>query len=207
MKNKTPYIVGITGASGAGKTYVVKKLIQYFNRDEIAIVYQDNYYRPRHTQPLDDAGYRNFDTLDSIDFFQLKKDLESLLTGQSIDLVEYTYNNSHANPGHIVVNPAPIILLEGIFTLSVPEIKKLVDYAVFVVAPEHLMLRRRIERDNVERGYDLEDVLYRFEQHMMPAYHTHVLPIKDVADHILYNSGDIDREIEKLANYLKSTYL
>ena len=95
----------------------------------------------------------------SIDFDEYKHDILALKNGQQVARKEYTYNNPDAEPRIIVSKPAPVIVVEGLFVLYYKEIADLLDLKVFIDAKDYIKLKRRIIRDERERGYDLEDVV------------------------------------------------
>ena len=125
-----PFVVGITGCSGSGKTYFLKKILEYFSKDEICLISQDNYYNPRNQQPVDQNGIKNFDTPDSIDIEGFIQDIIRLIDGVTVRRPEYTYNNPAKKPGIITLNPTPIILAEGIFVFSFKKLSRLFDLKI-----------------------------------------------------------------------------
>ena len=197
-----PYIIGITGGSGCGKTLFIKRIMKDFSYEEVCLVSQDNYYRPRNEQPVDENGVQNFDRPESIDITKFTHDLKRLIDGEVIRIKEYTFNNPELDPEIIEFQPASVIILEGIFIFYVKEISKLIDLKVFVDAPEHIMLKRRIIRDQKERGYDLEDVLYRYEHHVMPAFNKFILPYKSKSDIIINNHENFDEGINVIKSHI-----
>lgn len=198
-----PYIVGITGGSASGKTLFLKSLLGAFSQDEICLISQDNYYKPREQQPVDENGISNFDTPQSIDFQQYALDIASLGRGEPVQKEEYTFNNASVQARTLAFNPSPIIVVEGIFVFYFPEISKLLDLKVFIDAQEHIKLKRRIIRDKEERGYDLEDVLYRYEKHVAPTYDKYIKPFKQDADIIIPNNTNFNKSLQVLVAYLK----
>ena len=103
----------------------------------------------------------------------------------------------------IVTELSEGIYTEGIFVFYFPEISKLLDLKVFIDAQEHIKLKRRIIRDKEERGYDLEDVLYRYEKHVAPTYAKYIKPFKQDADIIVPNNTNFNKSLEILVAYLK----
>jgi uridine kinase len=198
-----PYIVGITGGSASGKTSFLKSLIDSFDTEEICLISQDNYYKPRDQQPLDENGVENFDTPFSINFNRYAEDINKLRQGETVYLQEYTYNNPKIQPKTLEFRSAPIIVVEGIFVFYFPEISKLLDLKLFIDAKEHIKLKRRIIRDQVERGYDLDDVLYRYEMHVAPTYEKYIEPFKQDADLIIPNNVSYEKSLDIIVNYLK----
>jgi uridine kinase len=199
-----PYIVGITGGSGSGKSYFLERLMAYFSRDEICLVAQDNYYRRREEQPVDEQGVINFDLPESIDDRRFYADLMELRSGNTVRIPEYTYNNPNLPARMLEFKPAPIILVEGILVLHYPQIRALFDLTLFIEARETVKLRRRILRDEAERGYDLQDVLYRYEKHVTPIYERYIAPHKHDVDIVVPNNDRIDRALDVVAFWLKS---
>lgn len=201
--NKKRHIIGITGGSGSGKTQIVSALLKKFDPGVVAFISQDNYYLNRDSQPVDENGIKNFDTLNSIDFNSMSSDIDKMIKGVSIKQKLYTFNNPIVPESWMEVHPAPIIILEGLFVLSKTEILSKIDYKVFIDVPEMQRLRRRIKRDNIERGYDISDVLYRFDNHVTPAHNNFIEPCKSIADLIIYNSTSIEKSVEQLFNAIK----
>ena len=199
-----PYIIGITGGSGSGKTLFIKRVIEDFSKKEICLVSQDNYYKLRSQQPVDENGVQNFDRPESIDIVKFTDDLKKLISGKTIRIKEYTFNNPETNPDIIEFQPAPVIILEGIFIFYVEEISRLIDLKIFIDTREHIMLKRRIIRDQRERGYDLDDVLYRYEHHVMPAFDKYILPYKQHCDIIVNNHRNFDEGIEIIKSHISS---
>lgn len=197
------YTIGITGGSGSGKSFLIQALRARFSEAELAILSQDNYYRRREEQERDADGIQNFDLPSSFMMEEFEKDFKSLLQGKSVTRTEYTYNNAGLQPGTIAVHPAPVLIVEGLFVLSVDNIRNSLDLKVFVDASNVVKVKRRILRDRVERNYPLEDVLYRYEKHVLPAYKQHIAPFKSEADVILNNNSSIDRAIVLLSGFIR----
>lgn len=201
---KEVYSIGITGGSGSGKTTFLEKLIEFIGNENICMLSQDNYYLDIEQQPRDEQGIENFDTPESFDMEAFKSDVFKLQKGESITQIEYTFNNPKATPNEIVVKPAPILIVEGIFALHEHEVIEALDLKLFVEAKDYIKVKRRILRDQVERGYDLQDVLYRYENHVMPSYEQYIEKHKHEADLIICNNTSFDRALDVISVYLKS---
>ncbi|MDH5367895.1 MAG: uridine-cytidine kinase [Cyclobacteriaceae bacterium] len=199
----TPYIIGITGGSASGKTQFLNELIKEFDETQLCLISQDNYYRTRNEQPIDENGVRNFDTPSSIDFVAFANDIIAIKNRKKVSREEYTFNNPNHKPKMLEYKPAPIIVVEGIFVLYYPETSALLDLKLFIDTKEHLKLKRRIIRDNKERGYDLEDVLYRYENHVYPTYEKYILPYKSEADIIIPNNTNFNNALSVVISHLK----
>ncbi len=196
------FIVGVLGGSGSGKTFFIDQLSKKLPEHSICKVSQDNYYKNIKEVPVDARGVKNFDTLEAINFDAFFRDIQSLQKGERVELKEYTFNNSTKAPKTITLLPAPIIIVEGVFSFAHQPIRELFDLKLFVEAPNIVKIKRRIIRDAVERGYDMNDVLYRYEHHVDPAYHNHILPYRDSCDLIIPNTGDISLAIKLISSYL-----
>lgn len=199
-----PFIVGITGGSASGKTLFLDRLLSSFEHGEVCLISQDNYYKPRHLQPVDAQGVHNFDTPHSIDFEQYAADIRKIQDGETVMREEYTFNNASKKPKMLTFSPAPVVVVEGIFVLFYPELADLLDLKIFIDAKDHIKLKRRIIRDKVERGYDLDDVLYRYEMHVMPTYEKYIKPFKNEADLIVPNNSSFDMALEVIRTYLRT---
>lgn len=194
--SSSSYTIGITGGSGSGKTFFINSLASRFNENELCLISQDHYYHPRETQKEDERGVKNFDLPESIDHKQFLQDIQTLKRGEVLKKQEYTFNNPNANPKTLVFKPAPIIIIEGLFVQYFPDIEKELDLKIFIEAKDYLKLSRRIRRDNEERGYDLEDVLYRYQNHVMPIYESLIGPLKHRADIVIPNNSKFDNALD-----------
>jgi uridine kinase len=198
-----PYIVGITGGSASGKTYFLHSLLESFSETEICLISQDHYYKSQAFVPKDENGIENYDLPEAIDFELFSKHIEQLKRGEEVHQKEYVFNNPNIVPKTLVFKPAPIIVVEGIFVFHSAEINKLLDLKVFIDAKEHIKIKRRIIRDNNERGYDLQDVLYRWENHVSPTYEKYIEPTKYEADIVVNNNKHFHNGLSILTSFLK----
>lgn len=197
-------IIGICGGSGSGKTSFVAALKKSLVDIDACFISMDDYYLPREEQKTDENGIKNFDLLGSIKVADLISDLDNLRAGKIIEKPKYTFNNAAAEQENIVMRPAQLYIVEGLFIYANTELKSKFDLKVFIEASEELKLIRRIKRDQSERNYPIEDVLYRYEHHVMPSYRKHIAVYKNDADIIINNFESFDRGLEILSTYLKS---
>jgi uridine kinase len=201
---KKPFTIGITGGSGSGKTYFLQGLASRFTADELCLISQDNYYKSRDLQPIDENGVKNFDLPGSIDRTIFRSDLVKLKAGQDVIKKEYTFNNPQAEPKMLTFKTAPIIVVEGLFVQYFEEIASELDLKIFVEAKDHVKLGRRIKRDQVERGYDVDDVLYRYQHHVMPVYESLIEPLKYNCDIVIPNNHHFENALSVLVGYLRT---
>lgn len=201
---ETPYIVGICGGSGSGKTSFINDLANILPPGSVSIITQDNYYKPIEEQHRDKNGEVNFDLPGSIDRASLSNDISTLLNGRSIFKSEYTFNNAEKEPELIEVLSTPVIIIEGLFVLHFEEIRKHMDLKVFLDVPIEAKLERRVKRDAEERGYSRETVLYQWENHVMPAFKAYLEPYSKECDLIVSNRVSYDRGLSVLRDHLNS---
>jgi uridine kinase len=201
---KKPFTIGITGGSGSGKTYFLQGLSSCFSPSEICLISQDHYYKPINQQLIDENGIENFDLPTSIDREAFHHDLLKLKSGNNVVKKEYMFNKPLANAKLLEFKTAPILIVEGLFVQYFEEISKELDLRIFIEAKDHIKISRRIKRDQVERGYDINDVLYRYENHVMPVYEQLIEPLKHCSDLVIPNNSKSERALDVLVGYLKS---
>lgn len=201
--NQKPFIIGISGGSGSGKTTFVKAIADSFPTHQVCILSQDNYYKPREEQKIDAQGEKNFDLPESFKEEEYHQDVLRLLNGEDVVLKEYTYNNPLAEPKLITYKAAPIVIIEGIFVFHFKDVSDLMDFKIFIDADEHIKLIRRIQRDQIERNYPIEDVLYRYQHHVFPAYQKFILPYKALCDIVVNNNISFDNALNTVKHSIK----
>jgi uridine kinase len=204
MNNKKPFIIGIAGGSGSGKTFFLNSFLHHFKNDEVTLVSQDDYYFPAGEMTQEENKLYNFDLPSTIDHEQFLLDIKKLIKGEVVYKKEYNFNNPLAVVKILEVNPAPIIIVEGLFILHFQEIAALLDYRIFVEADEPVALQRRIKRDGMERGYPEDDVLYKWHNHVVPAYKEFLLPYKNESDKIVINNLDTPEDIIKITEEIST---
>ncbi|MBC8465251.1 MAG: uridine kinase [Parcubacteria group bacterium] len=200
--NTSPYIIGVIGGSGSGKTTFVKKVVEPFG-DSVTTISLDDYYHPREKQVRDENGEHNFDLPEAFDVDHFLADIDALSAGKTIAHEEYTFNNADATPRTLTYSPAPVIILEGLYLLHFPTIQALLDLSFFIYADDTLRTIRRIKRDGVERNYPLEDVLYKCEHHVGPAHEAFIAPYMHAADIIINNTHDIKRHVSVVQAFIR----
>ena len=199
MDNK---LFGISGSSGSGKSFIVKFLKSSLDPEVLSVIYHDNYYKKREDQEKDRRGNYNFDLPSSFHQDELVEDLIRIKSGKSIIRKEYTFNNPKINPRSLRVEPKPIIILEGLFLFNDPNISKFLDKKIFIDCDLNVMIDRRITRDHEKRGYDKSDVLYKYNNHVLPAFNKFILPHKNKSDLIVNNSKNNNSAPEAILEYI-----
>ena len=198
-----PFIIGIAGGSGSGKTFVLKCFLEHFSDNEVSLVSQDDYYFPvAHKMTQEENKLYNFDIPQTIDREHFYSDITKLINKETIYKKEYTFNNPNATPKLLEIKPAPILIVEGLFIFYFTEIAKLLDLKIFIEADEDVALRRRLKRDLEERGYSNEDALYKWINHVVPAYKEFLLPYKNECEQVIVNNTQITDDIIRVTDQI-----
>jgi uridine kinase len=197
-----PYTIGIVGGSASGKTSFLRDLLAQLPARSCSVVSQDNYYRAMHEQTCDANGQPNFDLPTAIQREHFQNDLCKLLRGEAIARMEYTFNHSERQGRLITVEPADVLIIEGLFVFHFEEIRTLLDLRIFVDAREDICKQRRLQRDLQERGYASPEIEYQWEQHVMPAYRQYVLPYRDEAHMIVTNHTNYDQGLVVVTDHV-----
>jgi uridine kinase len=191
-----PFIIGIAGGSGSGKTFFLKCFLKHFSPSEVSLVSQDDYYFPVPPgMTSEENKLFNFDLPDTIDYQHFENDINSLIAGISITKKEYTFNNPGLIPKILEIRSAPIIIVEGLFILYFKKLSALLDMKIFIDADEEIALQRRLKRDLIERGYSHDDAMYKWLNHVVPAYKEYLLPYKDECDQVITNNTHVADDI------------
>lgn len=199
MKNM---VIGITGATGSGKSFLAKEFINIYGND--AIVFdQDNYFYSEDEQPVDKNGKPNFDTPFSLDLDKFEQDFLKLINGEKVIQDIYSYNKPRKSPeSKKIYLPKKIIIVEGIFALYRERVIANCDITIFVESDFEKTKERRIIRDKLERGYDEEDVLYKFDNHIIESYEKYILPLKNKVNCIFKNNENDFESLSEIISYV-----
>ncbi|MBD1432514.1 uridine kinase [Sphingobacterium sp. DN00404] len=194
-----PYVIGIAGSSGSGKTFFLRRFLDHFHPDQVTLISQDDYYIPANTKTKEENRLYNFDLPTAINRESFFHDIKQLFDGHTIYRQEYTFNNPNITPKILEIKPAPILIVEGLFIFHYEEVNKLLDYRIFLDASESVALERRLQRDLMERGYNHDDVMYKWINHVVPAYEQYLVPFKSACDLVIINNTNDPKIIDNAA--------
>ena len=188
------HIITISGGSGCGKSTLTKMIVEKIGKDNILHIEHDKFYKPAKKLKKVE-GWINFDTPDALKNDLLVEDVQKLKEGKSVQLPDYDFMTQDTRPGPIV-EAKPVIILEGIFILCIPEIRNMADINIFVDVDGEVRLARRVLRDFIrkersdlgEPGY--EDDLWYYLEFVKKGFDHFVLPHRKDADFIVDNSGN-----------------
>ena len=195
--NKTKFVVGITGGSGVGKTTLIRQLYNEFP-NRVTTFSLDNYYKPKEKQVKDNNGVINFDLPTALDAIAMEKDIRQLALGTEIQQKIYGFNNPSHEENFQTLEPKEVLLVEGLFVMHYPFLRPLINYTVYLKVDEELQLERRLKRDVEERNYSKQDVMYQWENHVIPSYANYVRPYREEANLIITNNANFDDNIHTL---------
>ena len=199
-----PMIIGIAGGSGSGKSTFTNRLKDRFG-DQVAVLYHDNYYRAHDNMPFEEWKKLNYDHPDALETELLVEHLKQLKEGRAIECPTYNYSLHNRAKETIIVEPRPVILLEGILVLCDRQLRNMLDIKIYVDADADERILRRIVRDTKERGRDLENIIDQYLATVKPMHNIHVEPTKIYAD-IITNSGMNDVAFDLVSSKIQ-TYL
>jgi uridine kinase len=196
-------LIGIAGGSGSGKTTLANKLIDCFGSDEVSILRHDNYYKRHDEIPFEERARLNYDHPDSFDTKLLCQHIRMLKQGQPIRMPLYDYSQHNRSDQVVVVQPAPVIILEGIMIFADQELCDLLDIKVFVDTDADVRILRRIMRDVKERGRSLDSVISQYLTTVKPMHEQFVEPSKRKADIIIPEGGKNQVALDMLIQRIK----
>jgi uridine kinase len=203
MKQQFPYIVGVTGGSASGKTSFLAEIGRLFDKSEVCILSQDNYYKAMEVQPLDAAGNINYDLPECLDLDAFHDDMILLKEGKNVKRQEYRFQHEVQLGDWIHFVSAPIVIIEGLFIFYREDISEHFNLKLFVEAQEHLQLERRLKRDTQERNIPADYVHYQWEHHVMPAYRQYLEPYKSKADIIINNNDHFQNSLKVVEDHFR----
>jgi len=185
-----PLIIGVGGGSGSGKTTVVRHILNGIGKDNIQLLQHDSYYRDLGHLPLDERKKQNFDHPSSLETELMIRHVEALKSGYKVEIPVYDFSAHTRSDVTETITPKEIILLDGILIFTEPELRKQMDIKLFVDTDDDVRLLRRIKRDIMERGRDLEGVMKQYELFVRPMHLEFVEPSKRYADIIIPRGGE-----------------
>lgn len=189
-----PRLIGIAGPSGSGKTSLARAVARRLPGGALVFTL-DSYYR-------DQRGVReeliNVDVPEALEDALIVSDLRALAAGRSIEQPVYDYATHARLARRRTVRPAPFILVEGLYALYWPKMRRLFETRVFIDLDHEECLRRRVARDTSERGRSPESVAAMYERRVRPMYEQHVRPTRGYADLVLDGREPVERMGDRL---------
>lgn len=182
-----PYIIGIAGGSGSGKSTFAKRLQRAFP-DQVSVVSCDNYYLPHDELPLEQRATLNYDAPSALEFDLMVRHLETLKEGRAVECPVYDFTRHTRSDAVTEILPRPIILIDGILIFHDPALRACMDLKIYVETDADERILRRARRDIRDRGRDLDSVIHQYLATVKPMHNAYVEPTKVFAD-IILNGG------------------
>lgn len=196
-------IIGICGGTGSGKTTIARKIVESVGAQNVVLVEQDSYYRNLIDMPLDERHQANFDHPDSLDSDMLVNHLLRLKQGLPAKMPLYDFK-THTRTSNIeMIEPKPVVVVEGILIFAEPRVLDLLDVRVFVDTPDDIRFIRRLQRDISERGRTVESVIAQYHRTVRPMHHEFVEPSKRHADIIIPEGTRMGASVQFLCSLVR----
>ncbi len=201
-------IVGIAGGTGSGKTSVTKAILEELKKTDInsILLEQDSYYKKNDHLTYEERVLLNYDHPDSIDFDLLEKHILTLKEGKSIEKPIYDFQTHNRINETVHIEPANLIIVEGILILAMPKIRNLFDAKIFVDTDDDERLLRRMERDMKERARSFESIKNQYINTVKPMHLEFVEPSKRYADVVIPRGKENKVGIKMVASRLRHLF-
>lgn len=195
-------IIGIAGGSCSGKSSIAVALAGMIRGRPVFILGLDSYYLDLRDLSPEARALHNFDEPASLDIPLLVGNLKGLAAGEEVPIPVYDFETHTRLPEEswtrVSVDGDAVIIVEGLFTLSLPGLLELLDLKVFVEASHEVCLDRRLARDVAERGRTPESVRGQYEKTVRPMFDLHVLPGREFADVVVEGEGPVEKSASKI---------
>jgi uridine kinase len=200
-----PFIIGVAGGSGSGKSTVSQQVLSAFGADMVSVVMQDDYYSDQTHLTPEVRREQNYDHPNAFEWPLLVQHVEALRNGQSIEMPEYDFTLHNRSNRTISVKPAPVIVIEGLFALYDEALRDMMSLKIFVDTASDVRFIRRMQRDITERGRSVDSVVGQYMETVRPMHKQFIEPTKRNADIIFphgANGPAVDMIVTKVASII-----
>ena len=197
-------VVGIAGGTASGKTTVARKIVDAVHASKVAFLEQDSYYRDLSDVALEERAHFNFDHPDAFDVEKMVAHLQALKEGRGVDVPIYDFSRHTPKAETMRIEPAPVVMIEGILVLGIEPVRRLLDVKIFVDTDDDVRALRRVERDVKERGRTLASVIEQYFRTVRPMHRGFVEPSKRYADIVIPHGGSNDVAIDMVAGAVRA---
>lgn len=199
-----PYLVLVGGGTASGKTYVTEKVAERFPPETITRMTLDDYYRDLSDMPIEERAKVNYDHPKAFDWKLMERQLSELKSGKAVEKPVYDFKVHNRSDRTEVIEPHPIIMVEGIMALVNTRVRALGDLKVFVNCSRERRLLRRLDRDQKERARTFDGIVSQYFATVQPMYEEIIAPSSNYADLIVNNDDEISNiAIDVLAAVLR----
>lgn len=189
MSARKPYVIGIAGGSGSGKTTVIRKILEKVSKENAIILQHDWYYKDNPHLSFDERAELNYDHPDSLETSLLISHLKEIVAGRPITAPQYDFSKHLRRKETRLIKPEKVIIVDGILILHDEELRELMNLKIFVDTDSDLRFIRRMERDILSRGRTRESVVHQYLHTVKPMHDLFVETSKRYADIIIPHGG------------------
>jgi len=200
-----PFIIGVAGGSGSGKSTVSKKVLAAFGPDMVSVVMQDDYYCDQTHVAPEVRDQKNYDHPEAFEWPLLVRHVQALRNGEAIEMPEYDFTIHNRSSRTIPVRPAPVIVIEGLFALYDADLRDMMSLKIFVDTASDIRFIRRMQRDITERARSVDSVVGQYLETVRPMHKQFIEPTKRHADIIIphgANGPAVDMITTKIASVI-----
>ncbi|MCD4752348.1 MAG: uridine kinase [Anaerolineaceae bacterium] len=202
-----PLVIGIAGGTGSGKTTIAHEILHRVGANKLAILSHDAYYRNQKGMPIEERAKVNYDHPDSLETELLVEHVKQLKQGRQVHMPVYDFTTHSRKEETVLIEPQPVILVDGILIFVERELRKLFDVKIFVDTHADIRFIRRLQRDIIERNRTQESVIRQYLETVRPMHMEFVEPSKRHADVIIpeggYNRVALDMVTARIGQLLK----
>lgn len=180
-----PFVIGVAGGSGSGKSTVTRQVLATVGADMAAVIFQDDYYCDQTHLTPEERRQTNYDHPQAFDWPLMAQHVQALRSGQAIQKPIYDFTQDNRSQQTITVLPSPIIVIEGLFALFDAELRKMMSLKIYVDTAADVRFIRRLQRDMAERGRSADSVINQYLETVRPMHKQFIEPTKRYADVIL----------------------
>lgn len=183
--NSKPFVIGVAGGSGSGKSTVTRQVLASIGPEMVAVVMLDDYYLDQSHMSPDERRKQNYDHPDAFDWPLMARHVAALRKGEAIEMPVYDFAADNRSHETITVKPAPVIVVEGLYALYDTKLRNLMSLKIYVDTASDVRFIRRLQRDIAERGRNTESVVNQYLETVRPMHKQFIEPTKRNADVIL----------------------
>ena len=199
-----PFVIGVAGGSGSGKTTVVRRIVESLGPAEVTVLDHDRYYRDRSTFRLEERAALNYDHPDALETDLLVAHVRALKAGHTVEVPRYDFARHIRRGDFEVVPPRRALIIEGILIFTDAALRGLMDIKVFVDTDADTRFIRRLQRDVADRGRTMASVIDQYQATVKPMHLDFVEPSKRYADVIIPEGGHNTVAVSLLLTLIRS---
>ncbi len=204
--NREPFLIGVAGGTASGKSTVCNLIMNSLQEKRVVLLAQDSFYRPLTEEERKNVKQYNFDHPDAIEWPLIVKTLKDLLLRRNVKVPVYDFVTHSRKEGvDINIEPGDVIIIEGILVLAMEAVRDLCHMKIFVDTDDDLRLARRMKRDTLERGRQVDGVILQYTTFVKPMFEAYVSPSKRNADIIIpWAGGQNSVAIDLIAKHIRT---